>query len=67
MKIKLMANSKSSIDINKVKIFLRLTTIPKTPIKNNIKKINILRGSLLEWLLTFSLFDCISLMTPLIE
>ena len=41
IKIKLIANNKSSIDISRVKMFFRFTTIPSTPIKNNKKKISI--------------------------
>ena len=41
MKIRLMASRRSSIDISKEIIFLRLTTIPKIPIRNNRKKNNI--------------------------
>ena len=32
------ARSKISIDIRRVRIFFRLTTIPKIPIRNNKKK-----------------------------
>ena len=41
IKIKLMANNISSIDIRRVRMFFLLTTIPKIPIKNNRKKNNI--------------------------
>lgn len=41
MKIRLIAKSISSIDIRRVKIFLRLRTIPKTPIRNKKKNISI--------------------------
>lgn len=38
MKIRLTARSKISIDIKRVRIFFLLTTIPKIPIRNKIKK-----------------------------
>lgn len=41
MKRRLIARSKSSIDIKRVRRFLRLRTIPKIPIKKRRKKNNI--------------------------
>ena len=41
MKRRLIASKRSSIDISKEMKFLRLTTIPRIPIRNKIKKNNI--------------------------
>ena len=41
MKIRLIASKRSSIDISKEIMFLRLTTIPRIPIRNNKKQNNI--------------------------
>lgn len=38
MKIRLTARRRISIDIKRVRIFFRLTTIPKTPIRKSKKK-----------------------------
>lgn len=38
MKSRLMARSKSSMDIKRVRRFFLLRTIPKIPIRNNKKK-----------------------------
>lgn len=40
-----MARSISSIDINRVKMFFRFTTIPVTPITKSIKNNNIIKFS----------------------
>jgi hypothetical protein len=41
IKIRLIANKRSSIDIRRVRRFFLLTTIPRIPIRNNKKQNNI--------------------------